>query len=588
MKKYRLKITIIILTFCLCMTGITGVLSVEKSNEYLTTEIENKLKRSAEKNAYEVSAHLNHMVGLVDSILANVETNIDEDRLYGPGSEAYVKEFVNSQGEFIKNCLETSNNAHSLYLVMEPNLTEYPVEVWYKTDKKGEVTQLFVNPEKKKKDLTDESMESMAYFFKARDEKNDGVWTGLYFDDDLNENLFSYSRSIYVGDKFIGVVGSDIVADDTKALMDELKLYEDSNAAIFDGDYGYVITPDTEKEQTDALAKALRKAKGSSGVFTYDVGDEEYIAGFAVMENRWIVATTQPSDQVFIPVERTSAVMTSVAIIVGILLLIFLMGLSTFFSRRESALERENREKDILLSYHVRRANVGEMVGNVAHQWKQPLNTINLILANLLDSYKYGDFDEATLTGSVHKIENITDKMACTISDFSGFLKPADGKMNDYNVVECIEGAVSLMEEDLSRNKINVSLDCIGDMDAYGYGNELQHVIFNVLDNARDAVVASRETDRNIAVDAGIYGDTVRIRIQDNGSGMPSYIASNAFEPYFTTKEDNGTGLGLYICRNIVENRMKGTISIENTNIGALCTITFPRKLAGKMNESNS
>lgn len=588
MKNSRIKIAAIILAFCLCMTSMAGVLSIQKSSDYLVAEIDDKLQRSAEKNAYEVSAHLNHMVGLVDSILANAETELSEDMLNSSKSEIYVRAFIESQEEYIRNCLETSNNAHSLYLVMAPDLTESPVEVWFQSDNKGMVTQLYVDPAKKKKDLNNEDLDSMAYYFKARDNKGEGVWTGLYYDDDVNENLFSYSRAVYIGDRFVGVAGSDIVADDTKKLMEELKLYENSNAAIFDSDYGYVITPDTEKEQTDALAKALKENRiGTSGVFSYEASGERFVTGYAAMENGWIVATTQPQDEVYMSLESTGIVLTGVALLLGVLLLIFLIGFSMYFVKREDALEQENMEKDILLAYQFRRSSVGEMVGNVAHQWKQPLNTINLILANLADSYKFGELDEKTLKTSVNKIENITDKMASTISDFSGFLKPSDDKMSEYNVRECVEGAISLMEENLAQKKVLITQEYTGDMTAWGYGNELQHVIFNILDNARDAVVAARTTGRQIDIDAGCYGDIIRIRINDNGTGMPSYVASNAFEPYFTTKDKEGTGLGLYICRNIIKKRMKGTIAIENTSSGARCTVTIPKKLSSRQKSEN-
>lgn len=584
MRASRLKTLIIILVFSLCVTSVAGVVSVKNSSDYLMREIDDKIQRSAEKNAYEVSSHLNHMVGLVDSMLANAKTDLDIDALYGSNREEYVRSFVNSQENYIRNCLETSSNAHSLYLVMDPSFTEYPVEIWYKTDDGKSITQLFVDPEKKRKDLTNEDQENMGYFFKAKAEKDKGVWTGLYFDDDINENLFSYSRSIYVDGKFIGVVGSDIVADDTKTLIEELKMYNNSNAAIFDSEYGYVITPDTDKFETDALAKALKKEKkGNSGVFRYSAGGENLIAGYALMENGWIVATTQPVNEAYLSVENANIVLTGIVLLIGVVILIFLVGLSLHFARREDELEKENKEKDILLSYQFRRTSVGEMVGNVAHQWKQPLNTINLILANLTDSYRYGDFDQKTLESSVNKIENITDKMASTISDFSGFLKPTDDKMEEYNVAECVEGALSLMEENLERHKISVSKDYRGDMNAFGCGNELQHAIFNILNNARDAVIAGREDERKIAIDTGLYGNLIRIRIFDNGPKMPSYVVSNAFEPYFTTKKKDGTGLGLYISKNIIEKHMKGTISIENTATGVLCTITVPKKQTSKL-----
>ena len=119
-----------------------------------------------------------------------------------------------------------------------------------------------------------------------------------------------------------------------------------------------------------------------------------------------------------------------------------------------------------------------------------------------------------------------------------------------------------------------------------GNVNSLVQVVNNMISNAIQAYDGKH--DQNIELEISKKGSDVIFSITDFAGGLPEEVQDKLFKEMVTTKGKNGTGLGLYICRNIVENRMKGTISIENTNIGALCTITFPRKLAGKMKESNS
>ena len=157
------------------------------------------------------------------------------------------------------------------------------------------------------------------------------------------------------------------------------------------------------------------------------------------------------------------------------------------------------------------------MVGNITHQWKQPLNTINLILGNLLDSYRYGDPDEKRLEKSVNKVENIVEKMSETITDFSGFLKPAKEKVY-LDVRDCIKSAIALMEESINVKRIKLELSCDTEKKAYGYDNETTHVIFSLLNNAREMQWWNpRVADRRISIDVSEEDEMIRVDVTNNG-----------------------------------------------------------------------
>lgn len=268
--------------------------------------------------------------------------------------------------------------------------------------------------------------------------------------------------------------------------------------------------------------------------------------------------------------------------LLGIFLVIvfiaFLIAFSRPFIKKTNTLEEENRRKEIIIIYQSRQAKIGEMVGNITHQWKQPLNTINLILANLLDSYRYGDLDEKRLEKSVNKVENIVDKMSETITDFSDFLKPTKEKVF-FDVRDCIESAVSLMEESINLHKIKMRTCCETEKKAYGYYNDTTHVIFNLLNNARDAILESHPDERNIEVRILQEGNMLKVSVINPGKGIAPENREHIFEPYFTTKgEMGGTGLGLYISKQIVEDRLNGEISMENITGGVKFDVLIPTR----------
>lgn len=565
---------ILILLFSLCVTAVIAIVIGNETDEYLTDEINQKIINNAENNANKIEKKLNHMTGLVDAIVANVVSDYDPHEMAGSAKDEKVREFVDREGILLENCLKKTVYAHSLYIVMNPDLTEYPVETWFKRDEKGNIQELFVDPGKKKTDFANEESESMQYYFKARDKKDVGVWTGIYYDDDINENVMSYSRAIYINGQFVGVAGADILATETDYLIRHIKLYKNGTAAMFDAEYAYAISPEMDEDSSEALSEAMKqKAKNGSGLFTYTAQGRSYVVGYARMDNGGAVAIVQPEAEAYAPASNAMAIVLSIASMVGMLIFIFMYIYMQHFIKREEFLERENRQKDILLAYESRRARVGEMVGNVAHQWKQPLHTINLILANLIDSYRYDEFDEETLQNSVRKVKDITAKMSETISDFSSFMKPVGGTTLDFNLVECIDAALALMEEDLAKNRVEVIMKDREEVFVHGLPNEMRHALFNVLDNARDSVVESRKSNRRIRIDIERKEGDVYLRVADNGAGVPEYLKDKVFEPYFTTKTGEGTGLGLYIAKNVIETRMGGKISLEDAADGACCLI---------------
>ena len=232
-----------------------------------------------------------------------------------------------------------------------------------------------------------------------------------------------------------------------------------------------------------------------------------------------------------------------------------------------------NREKDVFMIYQSKQAKIGEMVGNISHQWKQPLNTINLILTNLYDDYKYQELDENEFEKTINTLRKIVDNMANTIKDFTDFLKPSK-ENTKFDLAEAIHMVLDLMEVSLKYNQISINVDVEPGMRILGLYNEFAHVLFNVLNNARDAIIASQVGEKYISIRTFSKDDEVVIEIKNTGDQIPAEIMEKLFQPYFTTKGDkDGTGVGLYISRIIVEQRMNGKIQLENAEDGVCCRI---------------
>jgi signal transduction histidine kinase len=246
-------------------------------------------------------------------------------------------------------------------------------------------------------------------------------------------------------------------------------------------------------------------------------------------------------------------------------------------------------------------AAMGEMLGAIAHQWRQPLNAMGLIIQNLRDAYEFGEFDEEYLGRTVEKSMAQIRRMSKTIDDFRNFFQP-DKEMMEFDTMQAIGDVLTLFNAQLAANEIDFRLTChshgrtftkvedivpCAEKTIMGFRNEFEHVIMNMINNAREAIIERRERGGLLPGERGLISfefsrteGNVQIDVSDNGGGMKESVQSRIFEPYFTTKDQSkGTGLGLYMSKVIVEEHMKGTLKAENRTEGALFTIVLPQEM---------
>ncbi|NPA74393.1 MAG: PAS domain-containing protein [Epsilonproteobacteria bacterium] len=241
----------------------------------------------------------------------------------------------------------------------------------------------------------------------------------------------------------------------------------------------------------------------------------------------------------------------------------------------------KNREKDGFIIQQNKLASMGEMLGSISHQWRQPLNNVNLILHFIRDNCQSNNFTKEKLSEYINRAKTQIEYMSQTIEDFRNFYKPSKSK-NRFELKECILSSLRIVEKQLESHGIVVNLICKNDIFLYNYENELKQSLLNILNNAKDAILQRKEREdfeAKIDIDIQDKNDVVVISIKNNGGEIDKEIIDRIFEPYFTTKfETQGTGLGLYMTKTIVEKNLQGKIGVKNIKNGVVFTIELPHK----------
>lgn len=236
----------------------------------------------------------------------------------------------------------------------------------------------------------------------------------------------------------------------------------------------------------------------------------------------------------------------------------------------------KNREKEQLMIRQSRNAAMGEMMGNIAHQWRQPINALGLIIQDLNDAHKYGEMNEEYLRQASVKAMKIIESMSNTIDDFRDFFRP-NKEMQNFSVKDVCKDALSIIGGSLKHHSVTVRTDFQEAGAVRGFSNEFSQVVLNILSNAQYELDKKREVgDREIEIRLSSLDGIVELVIGDNAGGIDEKILGKIFDPYFTTKDQGqGTGIGLYMSKTIIEKNMDGKLYARNSDRGAEFVITM-------------
>jgi signal transduction histidine kinase len=230
----------------------------------------------------------------------------------------------------------------------------------------------------------------------------------------------------------------------------------------------------------------------------------------------------------------------------------------------------KQKEQEQLLIQQTRLAAMGEMIGNIAHQWRQPLNALGLVFQNLKFSYEIGELNDEVIDRTVGKANILTNNMSKTIDDFRNFFKPNKEK-EYFDINKGVLDAIDLVESTFSHHSIKLEKNFKEEkIEFLGFPNEFSQAILNIISNAKDALVENKIENPMVKIETKIEEEVIYISIKDNAYGIKDAIINKIFEPYFTTKNEvQGTGIGLYMSKIIIEKNMNGQIIVENTHEGA-------------------
>ena len=222
----------------------------------------------------------------------------------------------------------------------------------------------------------------------------------------------------------------------------------------------------------------------------------------------------------------------------------------------------KNDEKNRILFQQNKMAAMGEMIGNIAHQWRQPLSVITVLASSLKVKKELDILEEKDYLESYNLILETANYLSNTIDDFQYYFSPNKNK-NSFNTKNLIDKSLKLSSMEFKEHNINV-IKNIEEFEALNFENELLQVVINILNNAKDELI-KKDAKRYIFIDLFKEDKNMIIKIKDNAGGIDKNVIDRVFEPYFTTKhKSKGTGIGLYMCQEIIVKHIEGTIQVSN------------------------
>lgn len=358
--------------------------------------------------------------------------------------------------------------------------------------------------------------------------------------DDVQENI--YSLKMMITDSFDVEIFTALNAQSGM----EILMQEDINLILSD-----VQMPDIDGFEFAEYLKGIEKTKNIPLIFITGIYDkDEYKKrGYDIGAIEYI---TKPIDDVLL----------------GAKLKVYI----DIFERSKKRIE-EIEEKNEILIHQAKMATMGEMIGVIAHQLKQPLNVLSLYCNDVKDSHSYGEINDAFVEDFSKSTKEQIAFMSKTIDDFRNFFSPTKAK-KVFKIKDVIEKSIELLKKQLENNKIQINLD-VKDEEVYGVDSELEQVILNLITNAQDVFIERDIKHRQLEISVGANKKYTLLVFEDNAGGIKESNLDKIFDPYFTTKE-KGTGTGLYMVKLVVKTSFYGELKLENSSKGAKFIIILP------------
>lgn len=579
MKNIYKKTAAIFIIGILAIAMPLEILGIVNNQTLFKNEAESKLQYAVKNSAEEMNIIFNGMDNLLNMMQATARAEFSGD-VYRTDISQY-EQAKEKFGKILKDTLKETSYISGLYLTFNPEIYKNRQEIWFAYNEKEEIEQIDSSPvEVTPVWLPDDSAYEPDYYYDAISDGD--FWVGMDYDNTLNVYMATHTRPVYdKNEELIGIVGTDIYMDNIKKIIEGMPLYDDSEVFLLGSDLQFYVSSWKGKNPEDHFRRqidGIRKSGKAEGSFWYKSKDnDKNIAAYSTLDNGWVVASSQPADSVMTAATETrdSLILTMILTLLAIIVLVFILIRKTYVPVVETA-----QQNEIIAINRSRQAKLGEMIGNIAHQCKQPLNSMNIDISNMEDDFNANELTEKTFKQYAEKLRGSIKNMSATITGFADFLKP-DRERVVFSVAEEIEKTLSILDESLRINRVDVEKHLDEDVLINGFPNEFSQCIFNVVENARDATISSNGTTNKIIITLSSTetekSKIVRVEIFNTGDTIQE--GSNLFEPYYTTKaKQGGTGLGLYLTKQIIEDHFGGKISCENTSGGVNFIIDISEK----------
>jgi len=366
----------------------------------------------------------------------------------------------------------------------------------------------------------------------------------------------------------------------------ESKLYKDAHKKDFL--HNVLIL----KEIKNKFSKNLDGLKPEERItnILYDIG-EKNVPGSYYIENKKTIATIIPlinsitnKNQGFISIltkgstiglfnDNYEAFSTLFILFYLALVLLFYQQKVTNIMDKEKLREMMQKDKQIL--EQAKLAQMGEMLGNIAHQWRQPLSAISTVASGLKINYEYNILDTKEIPKQMDLIVENTKHLSKTIDIFRDFIKE-EKALKDIKIQEKLDECINIISATISSHHIKLinEIDYDNPVTLKMISGELSQVVINLINNSKDAIVQNKINNGWIKITQKTEKNYLIIIVEDNGGGISKDIMTKIFDPYFTTKHQyQGTGLGLYMSKTMIEKHLNGKLEVKNGKNGAIFTI---------------
>ncbi len=399
------------------------------------------------------------------------------------------------------------------------------------------------------------------------------IGTGEYVEDfekELQEKILRNIREIKFGNNgYIFIINYDSIY-----LSHIKKEFIGQNA----------ITSNDMVETKDNINKLLEIAKEGEGFHSYiqnkkpdnkqSINKTSFVKGLNNWE--WIIGTGFYEDDIQKAIDNKEEELNQEfkeyvlkTLMFASILILFLMLVSIYFSKiiqgKFRKYQYEKTKQQNIIAQQAKMIAMGEMVGHIAHQWRQPLSSISTSATGMKLQKELNILEDVFLIQGLDQINKSVQYLSETIDDFRNFYNPNKNK-SEFKILDTIDKVINLINSQFMSNGIKIITS--GDnLKINTYENELIQIIINLLNNARDELIKKdTEYEKLIFINVLKEEKNIVIEIKDNANGIPEKIKNKIFNAYFTTKKDTqGTGIGLYMSRQIVEN-MDGKIEVSNDN----------------------